>query len=995
MRYINANQTLTYRVEFWNKEDAEVPTQDAVIEDVLDPTVFDLNTFEFTRFGFLKWDVPLAGGQLIDRRVDLQPDMNLAVEVKASFNPSTGQIKWWFHCVDPLTGDYPEDPMDGFLPPYNPETGYEIGWVEFRVKAKDDLPSGTQIANQAFVEFDFAGDLYDHPAPKEGPWINTVDAEAPSSYVLPLPSQTTETAFLVEWTGEDGVIGSGIAHYSIYHSVDGLPFSLWLHTTDTSAIMSGEVGHSYAFYSVATDNVGNIENVPTEPDTVINVISPDSDNDGIPNGEDNCPDAYNPSQENNDLDVWGDVCDLDDDNDGELDSSDCAPLNPRIAPSASEVCNGVDDNCNGIVDDDCNLSSVNDDIKNANTNSNVTITDENNDGVLGEGETFNVEIKTPTSDTCTAANITDAQISSTETPPTIESYNESTLTQREIDAALAKMEELVGYSGEAESINIMSLNSSQLTNYLGTDDYNLLIEIRTALSEDTLEEAILMPNAVILFCGGEYDLEEGICTETFISVNAKCTSDILTDEPTLEDICYKPTNFDPDKVEVRNIPHSTAIISIVLGDGDGDSYPPPLDCNDNDAEVNPGMTEVYNNFRDDDCNPATPDNMNPIADAGDDQTIHAGMSVTLDGSGSYDPERNYPLSYAWEITLKPLSSSAELNDPTSANPSFLADIVGFYIIQLLVTDIYGASSEVDDVLVNTFNSAPTADAGLDQAIIKVGTTIQLDGTQSYDLDGDPIIIYSWTITSKPAGSAATLSNPFAPNPTFVADVHGEYVIELVVRDIFLWPSEPDTVTVGFENIKPVADAGVNQSVVMGDIVYLDGSGSHDANNDPLTFSWSIISKPGGSSAEIINPTLPQTSFIADLPGEYIVSLVVNDGFVDSDPSNVTIVAITFQNAATQKLQELIKVINGLDPAVFKNKNMQNTFTNKINAVLKMIDEGEYQEALNKLENDILAKTDGCAETGSPDKNDWIINCPAQNQVYPLIIEAMGLLGNLL
>jgi len=91
---------------------------------------------------------------------------------------------------------------------------------------------------------------------------------------------------------------------------------------------------------------------------------------------------------------------------------------------------------------------------------------------------------------------------------------------------------------------------------------------------------------------------------------------------------------------------------------------------------------------------------------------------------------------------------------------------------------------------------------------------------------------------------------------------------------------------------------------------------------------------------------------------------------------------------------LIEVINGLDPAVFKNKNMQNTLTNKINAVLKMIDEGAYQGALNKLENDILGKTDGCAETASPDKNDWIVNCPAQNQVYPLIIEAMGLLENL-
>jgi hypothetical protein len=178
VRYIPATQTMSYRVEFWNKPDAPVPTQDAVIKDTLDADVFDLSTFEFTDFGFLKWDVPLPGGQAIDMRVDLRPDMDLAVDVTGTFNPDTGEIEWWFHCVDPMTGNYPEDPMAGFLPPYNPETGYEIGWVEFRVKPKADLPDGTQMLNQAFVEFDFAGDIWDHPAPKEGPWINTIAADS-------------------------------------------------------------------------------------------------------------------------------------------------------------------------------------------------------------------------------------------------------------------------------------------------------------------------------------------------------------------------------------------------------------------------------------------------------------------------------------------------------------------------------------------------------------------------------------------------------------------------------------------------------------------------------------------------------------------------------------------------------------------------------------------------------------------------------------------------
>ena len=47
------------------------------------------------------------------------------------------------------------------------------------------------------------------------------------------------------------------------------------------------------------------------------------------------------------------------------------------------------------------------------------------------------------------------------------------------------------------------------------------------------------------------------------------------------------------------------------------------------------------------------------------------------------------------------------------------------------------------------------------------------------------------------------------------------------------------------------------------------------------------------------------------------------------------------------------------------------------------------------EDDISGKTNGCATGGSPDKNDWITTCDGQNQVYPLIMEAIELLENLI
>ena len=78
----------------------------------------------------------------------------------------------------------------------------------------------------------------------------------------------------------------------------------------------------------------------------------------------------------------------------------------------------------------------------------------------------------------------------------------------------------------------------------------------------------------------------------------------------------------------------------------------------------------------------------------------------------------------------------------------------------------------------------------------------------------------------------------------------------------------------------------------------------------------------------------------------------------------------------------------LEPDSMKNSNMKNALIAKIDAALGMIEAGKYNSALAKLENDILQKTDGCANIGEPDKNDWIITCEQQQEIYPLIIETI-------
>ena len=69
---------------------------------------------------------------------------------------------------------------------------------------------------------------------------------------------------------------------------------------------------------------------------------------------------------------------------------------------------------------------------------------------------------------------------------------------------------------------------------------------------------------------------------------------------------------------------------------------------------------------------------------------------------------------------------------------------------------------------------------------------------------------------------------------------------------------------------------------------LDGTGSTDSDGQPLSYSWSILTKPAGSVATLIGPTTPKPSFQADLPGNYVIQLIVNDGFLNSAPATVTI-----------------------------------------------------------------------------------------------------------
>jgi hypothetical protein len=299
-------------------------------------------------------------------------------------------------------------------------------------------------------------------------------------------------------------------------------------------------------------------------------------------------------------------------------------------------------------------------------------------------------------------------------------------------------------------------------------------------------------------------------------------------------------------------------------------------------------------------------NAAPVANAGPDQTAFVGNTVSLDGSGSSDVDGD-PLTFSWSLTSVPPGSSATLSDPTAVMPTFAVDLPGTYVAQLIVND-GTVNSAPDTVTISTLNSAPVANAGPDQTAF-VGNTVTLDGSGSSDVDGDALS-YSWAILSSPVGSGAMLSSSTAVMPTFVVDLPGTYVVQLIVNDGTV-NSAPDTVTISTLNSAPVANAGPDQAVSVGNTVSLDGSGSRDADGDPLTFSWSLTSTPPGSGATLSSSTAAMPTFVADRPGTYVAQLIVNDGTVNSAPDTVMINAVIALSLAPDPLV----VTRGLTAAI--------------------------------------------------------------------------------
>jgi RHS repeat-associated protein len=164
-----------------------------------------------------------------------------------------------------------------------------------------------------------------------------------------------------------------------------------------------------------------------------------------------------------------------------------------------------------------------------------------------------------------------------------------------------------------------------------------------------------------------------------------------------------------------------------------------------------------------------------------------------------------------------------------------------------------------------------------------GTSVVLLAT---DVDGDPL---TYHIVSYPAHG---MLNGAAPNLLYSPseNYNGSDSCSFKVND---GQTDSNIGTISFTvlavNDSPVADAGIDRKVYVGEVVILDGSGSYDVDihEGNLTYQWSLA-LPLGSKAVLMSPETVNPYFVPDVPGNYLIQLVLLDGdnAGDSDTAQI-------------------------------------------------------------------------------------------------------------
>lgn len=148
-------------------------------------------------------------------------------------------------------------------------------------------------------------------------------------------------------------------------------------------------------------------------------------------------------------------------------------------------------------------------------------------------------------------------------------------------------------------------------------------------------------------------------------------------------------------------------------------------------------------------------NSAPVANAGPDQTnVAADQIVTLNGSGSNDPDAGDTITYAWTQTA---GTTVTLSSTTAAQPTFTAPSTGSaqtLTFSLIVTDSHGATSAPDTVNISVLAAAPTSNLK-----IRIGG-VAVPAVRRVRINGIGVPVTTSIATSAPAGDASVFSDTY-------------------------------------------------------------------------------------------------------------------------------------------------------------------------------------------------------------------------------------------
>ncbi|MCC6807785.1 MAG: hypothetical protein IT381_10195 [Deltaproteobacteria bacterium] len=273
--------------------------------------------------------------------------------------------------------------------------------------------------------------------------------------------------------------------------------------------------------------------------------------------------------------------------------------------------------------------------------------------------------------------------------------------------------------------------------------------------------------------------------------------------------------------------------------------------------------------------------LRPTASTPNTMIVLPASVVQLDASHSTNPLGG-SLTYEWTLMSAPATSGNAGWSSTEEKPIYTADVSGYHVVQLVVRNALLQSYPVTTTI--HANTPPVAVAGPDATVI-AGTNVALNGSASSDADNN-VLFYSWSVLSSPASSTAGISSATNAAASFKPYAGGTYVIQLRVSDVATATLDTLTLTV---LVPPIALAGPDRSAAIGTPVALDATTS--TGTAPLSFQWTLLSAPPGSTATVVAPDQPITSFTPDLIGVYRVRLGVTDlvSLTSFDDVEVTVV----------------------------------------------------------------------------------------------------------